>query len=64
MTRFNLLASDDLARKEYRGTFATIAEAIDAIPRGVCFWEEDADHPGHADAFANDGALFTVEPVQ
>lgn len=30
----------------------------------VCYMEEDAEHPKHFDIFAQDGRLYTLEPVK
>lgn len=42
-------------------TADTLEAATAAIPSGVCFMEEDADHPGHFDVFAKNGQVYAIE---
>lgn len=61
---YDLLNTDHLPyRREYVGTFASIDEAINAIPGAVLFWEMDEANDA-ADAFAANGSLYVVERAQ
>jgi hypothetical protein len=63
MIRYDLLNADCAYRRRYLGTFATIADALQAIPFPLIQSEYDADHDA-ADAFAANGSLYVVERAQ
>jgi hypothetical protein len=64
MKRYDLLNVDALPyRRCYLGTFATIADALQAIPSPIIQSDYDADHDA-ADAFAANGSLYVVERAQ
>lgn len=58
---YDLLNVDALPyRRRYLGTFATIADALQAIPAPLIQSEYDAGHDA-ADAFGVDGNVYSVE---
>lgn len=61
--KYDLMNADCAYRRRYIGTFATIADALQAIPFPIVHSEYDADHDA-ADAFAADGSLYVVERAQ
>lgn len=58
---YDLLNVDHLPyRRQYIGTFATIVDALAAIPARIV--HSDIDHANDAaDAFAANGSLYAVE---
>ena len=59
---FNVYEATGVCRRSLRGAFDTFTAACDYVQalNPVCF-EEDADHPGCADAYLPSGLVYVIE---